>query len=203
MKAHLFSNLTRKLNPPSNRQPKTKVSNTTLETPLLHLTPITAIMVLDEYYEDGANFSTTCSVLQDTYTAVTNTHVRGRHCVQHELPFMTQDGIWYNVDGSTLRTQLDSTIGLLHNPTVSKGDKVWYFLGSATPGLVIVLAFTAVGSLVHYMHVRKKQGLPYTPLWMLAAWRKIKERKGFRGSKEGRAMRMEDVEGGAGARSEV
>ena len=160
-------------------------------------------MPISEYQEDGANFNTTCSVLQDTYLAVTNTHVRGRHCVQHELPFMTQDGIWYDVDGSLLRRQLDTTIGLLHNPSVSKEDKVWYNLGSATPPLSMVLVLTAAGSLVHYMIVKKKQGLPYTPLWMLAAWRKMKERKGLRGSKEGRAMRMEDVAGGAGGRSEV
>lgn len=67
----------------------------------------------------------------------------------------------------------------------------------------MVLVLTAARSLVHYMIAKKKQRLPYTPLWMLAAWKKMKERKGLRGSKEGRAMRMEDVAGGAGGRSEV
>lgn len=113
---------------------------------------------------------------------------------------MNQLGQWFDVDGKFRPDLAPTYLSLLENPTVSKEDKAWWVLGLMFPpvigGAVLLTLFW------YYLGVKRRDGLPLTPLWVLGLWKKMKERKGFRGAKEGREIRMEDLNGGAG-RSEV
>ncbi|KAI4259562.1 MAG: hypothetical protein L6R42_004520 [Xanthoria sp. 1 TBL-2021] len=201
-KAQLLTKLILKLKSPSYHQPKSAVSNTTPETPQLRLTQPTSIMNYSHWTVPGNPFNSTCVSVEESYNAITNLHIDPvwQPCVQHEDPFMNQFGQWFDVDGKFRPDLAPIYRSLIDNPTVSKEDKAWWVLGLMFPYAISGALLVAL--LWGYRRVQKRNGLPLTPLWVLGLWKKMKERKGFRGAKEGREIRMENLNGGAG-RSEV